>query len=383
LLNSSSKSFDPGSPAKAELNPLLNPVLEKNLGRWAQVYFTNPPEARERAVLDLLRELDSEASAGVQLSAAPNLSQTPSADSVFCTACDRENRPQQRFCGFCGSPLRSRETAPPIRTQSAEPSGDPSKAPETPSFLGLSSPREGREESDLQFLRTKDFGGEYQSDARPRRWYVLAGVAALLVAGAFLGWPYLRTHLLASVQTTAITPPAAASEPSAQSPAPSPTEAVSVTPAASAAPPSLPSGPAQPFQEQSSQAEKAGREITDSSLNVAPGPVPAIMASRTRILSKPAVPRGAADGTQELLLAQRYLDGKGLPQDPATAARWLWKAVSKQNPRAALLLADLYARGDGVAKSCGQARILLGVASDKGVPDATRKLRELDAGACQ
>lgn len=380
MLNSSSKSFDPGGPAKAELNPLLNPLLEKNLGRWAQVYFTSQPEAREQAVLDLLRELDREASAGIQPSASPNPSQTPAADSVFCTACDRENSSQQRFCGFCGSPLRSREIAPPMRTESTELSGDPPNAPATPSFLGLSSPRE---ESNLQFLRTKDFGGEYRSDASPRRWYLLAGFAALLVAGAFLGWPYLRTHLLASVQTTAITPTVAASEPSAQCPAPSPTEAASVTPSASAAPPPLPSGPAQPFQEQSSQAETPNREIADSSLNVAPGPVPAVMASRTRILSERAVPQGPADGTQELLLAQRYLNGKGLPQDPATAARWLWKAVSKQNPRAALLLADLYARGDGVAKSCGQARILLGVAADKGVPDATKKLRELDAGACQ
>ena len=30
-----------------ELNPLLNPVLADHMGRWAQVYFTSPPEKRE------------------------------------------------------------------------------------------------------------------------------------------------------------------------------------------------------------------------------------------------------------------------------------------------------------------------------------------------
>jgi len=42
-----------------ELNPLLNPVLGQHMGRWAEVYFTSPPEKREAAVLELLRELRS------------------------------------------------------------------------------------------------------------------------------------------------------------------------------------------------------------------------------------------------------------------------------------------------------------------------------------
>src|SRR5580698_215746 len=40
------------------LNPLLNPLLASHMGRWAEVYFTNPPEKREQAVSDLLRELE-------------------------------------------------------------------------------------------------------------------------------------------------------------------------------------------------------------------------------------------------------------------------------------------------------------------------------------
>ena len=38
-----------------ELNPLTNPVLEQNLGRWAKVYFSTPPAKREQAVSNLAR----------------------------------------------------------------------------------------------------------------------------------------------------------------------------------------------------------------------------------------------------------------------------------------------------------------------------------------
>jgi hypothetical protein len=45
------------------LNPLLNPILSKNIGRWAEVYFTNPPEQREAAVQQLIRDLEREGTA--------------------------------------------------------------------------------------------------------------------------------------------------------------------------------------------------------------------------------------------------------------------------------------------------------------------------------
>jgi hypothetical protein len=40
------------------LNPMINPRLGKNLGRWAKVYYTTPPEKRDQAVLELVRELE-------------------------------------------------------------------------------------------------------------------------------------------------------------------------------------------------------------------------------------------------------------------------------------------------------------------------------------
>ena len=61
----------------------------------------------------------------------------------------------------------------------------------------------------------------------------------------------------------------------------------------------------------------------------------------------------------------------------------MWKAVAKQNGAATLLLADLYMRGDGVPKSCDQARLLLVAAAKKGVPEAAQALRNLESSGCQ
>jgi TPR repeat protein len=48
-----------------------------------------------------------------------------------------------------------------------------------------------------------------------------------------------------------------------------------------------------------------------------------------------------------------------------------------------LLLSDLYAKGDGVPKSCDQARLLLTVAARKGQAEAASRLQSLNAGGCQ
>jgi TPR repeat protein len=65
------------------------------------------------------------------------------------------------------------------------------------------------------------------------------------------------------------------------------------------------------------------------------------------------------------------------------AAKFLWKAVGKENPSAILLLSDMYLIGDGVPKSCDQARLLLTAATRKGVPQAAQKLRNLLRSGCR
>jgi PilZ domain len=67
----------------------------------------------------------------------------------------------------------------------------------------------------------------------------------------------------------------------------------------------------------------------------------------------------------------------------AATPQQLWASVQSGNTKAAVALADLYIRGDGVPMNCNQARVLLLVASEKSNTEAIRKLRELDkAGGC-
>ena len=83
-------------------------------------------------------------------------------------------------------------------------------------------------------------------------------------------------------------------------------------------------------------------------------------------------------------MAEKYLNGApGTPRDSAEAAQWLWKAVGKRNLEATLALSDLYVRGDGVPKSCDQARLLLDAAARKGAKAAAQRLRNLPASGCQ
>ncbi len=115
-----------------ELNPLLNPVLAQNMGRWAEVYFTSPPEKREQAVLDLLRELQGDNPAPEVTAQSPASDEEPPpsgapvsltaqtraeapaeipAAVVYCHACGRENPASHRFCGMCGTRVDAERSA--------------------------------------------------------------------------------------------------------------------------------------------------------------------------------------------------------------------------------------------------------------------------------
>jgi TPR repeat protein len=83
-------------------------------------------------------------------------------------------------------------------------------------------------------------------------------------------------------------------------------------------------------------------------------------------------------------VAESYLSGRqGKLRDSSEAAKWLWKSVAKQNAEAALLLSDLYVRGDGVPQNCDQARLLLDAAASKGAPGAGERIRNLPNVGCQ
>lgn len=82
-------------------------------------------------------------------------------------------------------------------------------------------------------------------------------------------------------------------------------------------------------------------------------------------------------GQAEYQRAENYLNGKGVPQDSAQAAEWFWRSLEAGNTSAAVPLADLYLAGNGVSRSCTQARILLDAAAQKNNAIAIKKLSEL------
>lgn len=59
----------------------------------------------------------------------------------------------------------------------------------------------------------------------------------------------------------------------------------------------------------------------------------------------------------------------------------LWGEVQAGNSKAALELAELYIKGDGVPQNCQQARVLLLTASEKRNTAAIKRLRDLDKGS--
>jgi hypothetical protein len=87
-------------------------------------------------------------------------------------------------------------------------------------------------------------------------------------------------------------------------------------------------------------------------------------------------------GKSELAAAQAALRGTNGIRDSSKAARLLWAAVANDNSGAEVVLADLYLRGDGVAKSCEQGRVLLTAASKSGNVLGQEKLGELDKNGC-
>ena len=373
---------------KSDLNPLLNPVLEENLGRWAQVYFTNPPEKRERAVLDLLRELENRNEAGKAAPGDPIAAAagTAGAEKIQCPICNRENRTEQRFCGFCGTPLR--EQARPV--DQARPVNETAGGPESMSFLGLSSslsspsPAPGSSSSpapdDVAFLRERSFEkGYYEPESGAHRgMYIVAALVILLGGIGYLTWPVLQTRLPAGWQiapqarTVPSPPPSPAQPQSQQATPPQAAASEAPPPAAAPAPATLPAPPekAESAAHRSTPADKTAALRDSSSRNV-------------KLASDTQTSRAEAGGAHELLVAQRYLREGSTPAGRAEAARWLWKSVGKENPQATLLLADMYARGDGVSKSCDQARILLGTAAKKGSSEAAQKLRNLQSSGCR
>jgi hypothetical protein len=390
-----------------ELNPLLNPLLAAHMGRWAEVYFTNPPEKREQAVSELLRELqsvpsveavpvqvanESEREIGVATeSPSPNSPPAKWEPVLTCSVCAYNNSLGQRFCGMCAAPLQaSPEPYVPrvAETMSTGTSwlerslGENPVEDEIEPAVSSTAPQERHPAIEPSWrLPEKDllhFVAESGLDSYRNRIYLGTVLAILLVLLGFMAWRGTRALSRAAGSPSA---PTSTRMMPAEQPAP----------AALAAPPNatdralpantLPANtaPASPVKAEIPPAASSPKDqATDSGTAARIVPVAANSASDV------ASPVPVQSGAQELAMAEKYLNGgPGVPRDSEEGVRWLWKAVGKGNPAATVTLSDLLLRGDGVPKNCGQAQVLLDAAAKKGSKTAAERLTNLQAFGCE
>lgn len=390
----SEKKFDAENPEAGvalpnpDLNPMVNQTLGRNLGRWAQVYFTNAPENRDKAVGDLLRELEHEgvvtrkgpkseksvrqaertadprqgevAAAQRQVADRDGVPADSAHGVIACPHCRYENSAAQGFCGMCGGALSGPQEARSSSARPAAPADNMDWLRQQP----LASFR----------VSEKDTDEDHNAGGR-----VVAVVVAVLIA-VFSGYTWWsRTHNDAPAgvtQSAAASSPASGAETSQAIPQRAP---VAENLVKKTAPQQLGAGEDRHIAAMPTVAAPAGAAPVAATPKRAPG---AGFAASEKDASKSVSAISSADGDAELAMAQKYLYGVNGPKDTSEAARWLWKAVGKQNRTALLLLADLYQHGDGVAKSCDQAQLLLVAAAKKGLPEAGERLRYLQSVGC-
>jgi hypothetical protein len=428
---------EPSSESKSnillepQLNPILNPLLSAHMGRWAEVYFTSPPEKREQAVAELVRELarDSGSSPIPQLSThdfierrelAPmdldrrepiwiedSKAETPAAqiesippstasslrdpfddgntEIAICVTCEHLNGAGQKFCGMCGLPL-SGNAALPLREQpEIETSADSHSSrmltdQETTSPLAdvESSKASGVAEHKYPVIGGARFGPHYDRPPRPEKEEEQVPDSRAQESLSLIRpqrWYFAAAIAMVLAVLLYVNGRDNASRDRAASPAqltappPSPATAEPSSPLAPAASPGLKASSAKltPSNSMIGHADVGAK----SSL-AAPFPSPQ---SNPIELSGPPSQNGAAD----LAIAEKYLNAT--PRNAEQAVPWLWKAVGKQNATASLALSDLYLMGVGVPKSCDQARLLLTAAARRSVAAAV-KLKALQNSGC-
>jgi hypothetical protein len=398
LPHSSEQTSESHTLPSAELNPLINPLLAENMGRWAEVYFTTPPESREQAVLELLHELEAqksrrEADLASELAAQPAL--------VRCEHCGHDNPAVNKFCGMCGGPtnvddVRRGESEDYFTEngngQSRGHEAESEQWSDTHVSNEYAPPR--HELSLFQAYRETDAddAGDWAYEQAPSsssRWYIGVVLAMMLLGLGYMAWRAMQNSQ--SSHEVSAPPPAAAQQNPADTQASS-----SAKPEVADTASSGNTGPARPpndgVEGSASESSKPSApepvnkaSAPESKPRTAPVEPPGAIAKKSAATDKAAAP-AASDrwGAEELVVAQRYLNGaSGQHRDTSEAAKWLWKSIAKHNGQATLLLADLYLKGDGVSKNCDQARVLLDSAARKGISGAGERLRNLQAFGCQ
>jgi hypothetical protein len=312
---------------------------------------------------------------------------------VRCPECATENPPDYRFCGMCGTPLAKSEPVSAAAGHAA--AGRSSHAPSRPSppptslsgpsFLGLSG--DGSADGGTRSSRDLDYLFE---DEQPKRtyWRFALLVVILAVIGG-LGWlQYKRSGKawVAPWSSEVSKTPVEASQPAANAPSPTPASPQAVPPASQPAAqatqtPAETAGPSEKdippseastspaksatektaeSQDQESEVEASKTEKTptaepDQTDNSAAETKPAKFATPPA-KAKPAPPKPVVSEDDALVAnAEKYLYGRGVPQNCDRALSSLRAAAQRQNSRARSLLGSMYATGHCVPRDLPSA----------------------------
>ena len=447
-----------GTLPSPELNPLINPVLGAHMGRWAEVYFTSPPEKRDEAVLELLRELQGATSDLPPVTSLPDhgrhLPTEPPTEAhlvepewAICESCGGRNERGNRFCGMCGTSLGHASSIPSEPEEASKrtkgmwggpfaPHGGRDRQPnewqnhdsQKHDSQNHDSQDRDSQDHDSQDHDSQDYDsqdqdqeqyGKVESDRRQRDFHIISersrplesasvtpqfetrhentwpsrpdvpslipyeeapnrrrlyvgAVAGIVILGlVYVAW---KGSSGASHTLPQAAPQAAETQPATPDQGPPPaSQAENVPPAAVKAP----SVPARKPATTTGRPYHMPAPATNQGETNAPAPTSEQSAG-------PIVASLQGNGSEELTVAESYLNGSGgRARDTGEAAKWLWRSLSKKNGAAALLLSDLYVRGDGVPKSCDQARLLLDAATRKGVSGAAQRLQNLPSLGCE
>ena len=413
------------------LSPVLNPLLASHMGRWAEIYYTTPVAQRDEAVEQLLRQLEAESGSTADASKGSAKNDDDASVEAFVPLPDTDGPQPAGLTNVESSgadSVRNREEAKPLphanvafsehavwaatskeQVDSAEPFFQPNPAPEeqpsadlsqvnaseaeiTPISLAeqallpslMEAPAEQANEPSLHEQPLAELVWEpVQSSELPAPWaahqqddsqdvrqihnpppaqplesstpvwstveahgrdwgrrnFAIAAAFIAILAGAF--WTWNRGSALAPA--TAIAQPANEH-----------TEA-------GASSPVKPSG--------------VNAQVPESDALKRNNSAKAQVADTYEF--------GVENVDPDLNTGLRYLRGETADHNSAEAAHYLWKAVGKQNGRALVELAGLYAKGDGVTKDCDQAKVLMEAAARHKIKELGTALETLHESGCE
>ena len=137
--------------------------------------------------------------------------------------------------------------------------------------------------------------------------------------------------------------------------------------------------PAKPGPDAASAASK-----TDSGLEQKDGAkIADTMRSEEQTPTKADAPPKSTDRGVSMLEQQPSAKANIDTRYEGETVQSLWDAVQAGSVSAEVSLADRFARGQGVARNCDQAKVLLRAAANKGNKDARLKLYVLESGGCR